>query len=107
MKSVIEEISEKMFSYVGLTINDVKNNPALFLSNKLTWEQYLEWYNWSEEKLSNAYPTMSHIEILKVLDLFDIKFGLLYNYIKPEVLLSDEIQQLLKEAKPPKKIKNK
>lgn len=102
MKSPVEQVSEKMFSYVNLTIEDVKLNPALFLSHKLTFEQYIEWYNWSQDFLTLSYPSMSEIEILKILNLFDIKFGLLYNYIKIDSKLSDELLDMLREVAPKK-----
>jgi len=102
MKSPVEQVSEKMFGYVNLTVEDVKLNPALFLSHKLTFEQYVEWYNWSQELLTISYPSMSQIEILKILDLFDIKFGLLYDYIKVDGKLSDELLEMLREVAPKK-----
>lgn len=104
MKSPVEQVSEKMFGYVNLTIEDVKNNPELFLSHKLTFDQYVEWYNWSQDLLTNSYPSMSSIDILKILDLFDIKFGLLYEYIKVDNKLSDELLDMMREIRP-KKIK--
>jgi hypothetical protein len=38
---------------------------------------------------------MSSIDILKILDLFDIKFGLLYEYIKVDNRLSDELLDMM------------
>lgn len=104
MKSPVEQVSEKMFGYVNLTIEDVKNNPELFLSHKLTFDQYVEWYNWSQDLLTMSYPSLSSIDILKILNLFDIKFGLLYDYIKIDSKLSDELLDMMREIRP-KKIK--
>jgi hypothetical protein len=102
MKSPVEQVSEKMFAYVNLTVEDVKLNPALFLAHKLTFDQYIEWYNWSQDLLTRSYPSMSEVEILKILNLFDIKFGLLYEYIKVESKLSDELLEMIKEIVPKK-----
>jgi hypothetical protein len=68
MKSPVEQVSEKMFGYVNLTIEDVKNNPELFLSHKLTFDQYVEWYNWSQDLLTNSLNKSPEIKSYRKLN---------------------------------------
>lgn len=89
MISIYEQILNNMLSLVGKTKEDIKADPHFYINNKITKEEYLNWYNNSLNSLYNLFPNENKELIKRSLDLFDIKWGLLY--IKEKAPYDDKI----------------
>ena len=99
MISIYEQILNNMLSLVGKTKEDIKADPHFYINNKVTEEEYHNWYNDSLNILYNLFPNENKAFIKRNFDLFDIKWGLLYIYQKAPEKLSPEIEEMLKEIK--------
>jgi hypothetical protein len=97
--SIYQIIIDKMLSYHNKTIYDLKNDSDFYYKNKLTSEQYFEWYEWSLNLLYQNFPNRKQADIKKSFDLFDIKQGLLYIHERPATIWSPEELELLKKTK--------
>jgi len=99
MKSVFQQITSDMLSYVNKTIEDVKNDREFYFKYKLTEEQYNEWYYNSLNLLYETYPNDNKGSIKRRLDLFDVKYGILYIYQRAPEKLSPEIEEMITNIK--------
>ena len=97
--SIYQIIIDKMLSYHNKTIYDLKNDSDFYYKNKLTSEQYFEWYEWSLNLLYQNFPNRKQEDIKKEFDLFDITHGLLYIYKVPEMKWSEEEEEAFKQIK--------
>jgi hypothetical protein len=97
--SVYELIVNKMLSYCNKTLDDLKNDPEFYYKNKLTSDQYFEWYEWSLNLLYQNFPNRKQEDIKKEFDFFDITRGLLYIYERPATVWTEEDEKAFSEIK--------
>jgi hypothetical protein len=97
--SVYEQIVNKMLSYHNKTIYSLKNDSDFYYKNKLTSDQYFEWYEWSLNLLYQNFPNRKQEDIKKEFDLFDIMHGLLYIHERPMTIWSEESEKAFDDAK--------
>jgi hypothetical protein len=88
-----------MVSYCNKTLDDLKNDPEFYYKNKLTNDQYFEWYNWSLNLLYQTFPNRKQEDIKKEFDFFDITRGLLYIYERPVTIWTEEEESLFNGIK--------
>jgi hypothetical protein len=97
--SIYQIIIDKMLSYHNKTIYDLKNDSDFYYKNKLTSEQYFEWYEWSLNLLYQNFPNRKQEDIKKEFDFFDITRGLLYIYERPVSVWTEEDEKEFNEIK--------
>lgn len=97
--SIYEQILNNMLNIIGKSKEDIVNDPDFYFNNKLTKEQYERWYNNSLNLLYENLPNSSQVDIKKALDLFDIKWGLLYINERPQAAWSEEAEEAFKDIK--------
>jgi hypothetical protein len=97
--SIYEAIINKMLSYCGKNIEDLKTNSNFYRENILTREQYFEWYEWSLNLLYQNFPNKKQEDIKKEFDLFDIMHGLLYIHERSMTIWSEESEKAFDDAK--------
>jgi hypothetical protein len=99
MISIYEQILNKMLSYVNKTKDDIKSDREFYFNNRLTKSQYDEWYEYSLNLLCQNFPNENQLVLKRRLDLFDVKYGILYIYQRAPEKLSPEIEEMITNIK--------
>ena len=98
--SIYEQILNNMLRLVNKTKEELLTNKDFYFKNKISEEEYNNWYNESLNLLYKEYPNENKDFIKKSFDLFDIKWGLLYIHQRaPEKITTLEPIEGVKQKK--------